>query len=75
MATPKDVLDVAKVIIDQIEADLVLPDGQIDFSKAAEDIKFVQDVETALKAKGVIVPANLDKVLAIATALVTTLGS
>lgn len=68
--TAKQTIDLTKSILDIVSKDLLDPTtGNFLPADVSTDLTAAADVEGALKAAGVIVPPNIDKVFAIIRAI------
>lgn len=73
--TAKQTIDLVKAILDVVEKDLLDPTtGNFLPADVSVDLTAAADVEEALKAAGLVVPTNIDKVFAIVRAVALSIN-
>jgi hypothetical protein len=73
--TAKQAIELSRAILASVEKDLVDPaTGGFKPNTVQDDVQAATDIEADLKAAGVVVPPNVDKVIAVAKDIIALLG-
>jgi hypothetical protein len=73
--TAKQAIELARAVLASVEKDFVdSASGNFKPNTVADDVQAAADIEANLKAAGVVVPPNVDKVIAIAKDIIALLG-